>query len=78
MCFMSGSALSRLLVPCMPLFLFKKKKKKKKKKKNKNKFTHAIARIRTCHLNAPGRPRVLRLHLAKHVIEQKMKGSLAI
>ena len=22
MCFMSGSALSRLLVPCMPLFLF--------------------------------------------------------
>ena len=41
MCFMSGSALSRLLVPCIPLFLFlfifiylltvKKKKKKKKR-----------------------------------------------
>ena len=40
MCFMSGSALSRLLVPCIPLFLFlfifiylltvKKKKKKRK------------------------------------------------
>ena len=43
-----------------------------------HKFTHAIARIRTCHQSAPGRPRVLRLHLAKHVIEQKMKGSLAI
>ena len=31
MCFMSGSALSRLLVPCMPLFSISKKKKKKKK-----------------------------------------------
>jgi len=25
-----------------------------------------------------GRPSVSRLHLAKHVIEQKMKGSLAV